>query len=303
MDNFTLDIRVPATTANLGPGFDSLGLAMQIYNSVTVEVGGQPGIEITGFGVDELSRDEGNLMVRSAIHLARLADKYLPPMHWRAHHDIPLERGMGSSSAAIVAGLLATDAALGLHVHRTNLAAMAADIEGHPDNVTPALLGALTLCMPGSQPLAAVRVRPHADLRLVLLMPGYRLSTGRARQVLPAEVPFADAVFNLSRSAAMVAVLEHGTWPLLHEACRDRLHQPYRLPLITGMEAIFDAAYRAGAHGVALSGSGPTAVAFCTDDAEAVAAAMVDAARAEGVQAEARVTQPDLDGATVARRP
>jgi homoserine kinase len=302
MKKRVFEIKVPATTANLGPGFDSLGLAMRIYNRVTVTVGGEEGMEIEGFGADELPRDESNLMVKSAMALAEREGRALPAMHWKAQHDIPLARGMGSSSAAIVAGLMAADAALGLRTSRGVLTHLAADIEGHPDNVAPALVGGLTICMPGSEPMEVVRVRPLEALRLALLVPDYQLSTESMRRVLPREVAFVDAVFNLSRSAAMVAALEHGLWTTLKEACRDRLHQPQRMELMGGMKAIFAAAYEAGAHGVAVSGSGPTAVAFCTDRAEEVAQAMLEAAKGAGVDAETRVTQPDLDGATVTQR-
>jgi len=302
MKKRVFEIKVPATTANLGPGFDSLGLAMRIYNRVTVTIGGEEGMEIEGFGADELPRDESNLMVNSAMALAEREGQALPAMHWKAQHDIPLARGMGSSSAAIVAGLMAADAALGLRTSRGVLTHLAADIEGHPDNVAPALVGGLTICMPGSEPMEVVRVRPLEALRLALLVPDYQLSTESMRRVLPREVAFVDAVFNLSRSAAMVAALEHGLWSTLKEACRDRLHQPQRMELMGCMKAIFAAAYEAGAHGVAVSGSGPTAVAFCTDRADEAAQAMLEAAKGAGVDAETRVTQPDLDGATVTQR-
>ncbi len=302
MKTRVFEIRVPATTANLGPGFDSLGLAMRVYNTVTVTVGGEEGMEITGIGAEGFPRDGNNLMVRSAMILAERAGRTLPPLHWHAVNGIPPARGMGSSSAAIVSGLLAADAALDLKLGRDDLVRIAAEIEEHPDNVAPALRGGLTICMPESRPLQIVCVRPDRRLRLALLVPDYQLSTDRMRQVLPKTVPYADAVFNLGRSAAMVAALEHGIWGVLRQACEDRLHESQRLHLVRGRSEAAAAAYNVGALGVALSGSGPTIVALCTSEADEVAAAMLAAMESLGVAATTIVTQPDLDGATVTQK-
>jgi homoserine kinase len=309
-EKVTYEIKVPATAANLGPGFDSLALAMRVYNKVTVTVGGRQSVMIEGEGADELPTDDSNLMLRTAREFARRAGgRELPPLQWRAHNCIPPARGMGSSSAAIVTGLLATNAIFDLGWRKDGLVRLAAEIEGHPDNVAAALMGGLTICMPGSEPLSLVRVKPDARWGIALLMPSYQLSTERMREVLPDYVPYADAVFNLGRSAAMVAVLEHPTMmdDIPREACRDRLHQPYRGPMIRGMDAIFEAAYGAGARAVAVSGSGPTVVAFVGwgrqgGGGEGAARAMLEAARSEGVEAESMVTGPDLHGAKVTRR-
>lgn len=295
------DIRVPATTANLGPGFDSLGLALRIYNRIRVTPAARNQVEIYGEGREELPRDETNLMLRAASELARQARRDLPPLKWQAYHRIPLARGLGSSSAAIVAGLLAADAMLGLGLSREHLVRLAAEIEGHPDNVAPALLGGLTICMPQSQPLAVMRLRPHRDLRIALLIPDFSVSTEAARRVLPTQVPFRDAVFNLSRAAAMAAALREGQWDILAEACGDRLHQPYRLPLMYGVVVVLRAAQQMGRCGAALSGSGPTIAAFCASRAAAqeIAEAMKTAARRQGIKARALVRRPDLNGAVV----
>jgi homoserine kinase len=208
---------------------------------------------------------------------------------------------LGSSSAAIVAGLLAADAVLHLALPRTRLVEIAAEIEGHPDNVAPALLGGLTVCLSGTSSLKVARLDPHPELRIVLLIPQFPITTESARQVLPACVAYEDAVFNLSRSAATVAALHEGLWPLLGEATRDRLHQPYRLPLMPGVDKVMEAAAEAGAYGVALSGSGPTVAAFCTAGTGRIARAMLRAAKTAGMSATAVVTIPDLHGATVSR--
>ncbi len=299
MNRVAFEITVPATTANLGPGFDSLGLALRLYNRVRVEPALHTGVDISGEGRDELPRDDANLMLRAAAELGRRAGRELPPLRWGARHRIPLARGLGSSSAALVAGLLAADAVLGLRTGREELVRIAAELEGHPDNVAPALLGGLTICLPGSEPLVVARLRPHRDLRVALLIPDHQVSTRRARRMLPKRVLHADAVFNLARAAAMVAGLREGRWDVLGEATRDRLHQPYRLSLMPKAEAVMAAALEAGAAVVTLSGSGPTVAAFCAGQGRAVAAAMAEAAAREGLDARTTVRRPDSAGARV----
>ena len=303
MSDRVIEIIVPATTANLGPGFDSLGLALRLYNYLRVQPAESLTIELTGHGQAELPRDESNLMLRAARRLAEAAGRQLPPLHWQAHHDIPLARGLGSSSAAIVAGLLCANEVLGLGLGVDDLVELAAEIEGHPDNVAPALLGGLTVCLPESRPLRVLNLRPHAQLRVVLCIPRLQISTAEARRVLPQAVEFRDAVFNLSRAAGMVASLAEGIWDALAECSRDRLHQPYRLRLMPGAEEIMEAAVGAGAHGAVVSGSGPTIAAFVSGGAGRVARAMADEAARRGWQAAVCVVRPDTRGARVQCRP
>lgn len=305
MKHAAFEITVPATSANLGPGFDSLGLALRLYNRVRVECAESTSVEIEGEGQGELPRDESNLMIRAATELAGQARQALPPLRWQAHHGIPLARGLGSSSAAIVAGLLAADAVLDLNLSRDRLVRIAAEIEGHPDNVAPALLGGLTICLPQSDPLTVLRLRPHRNLRMVLLIPDFQVSTDAARRVLPTQVPFRDAVFNLSRAAALAAALREGQWQILAEATQDRLHQPYRLPLMDGVVAVMRAVQETGSCGVALSGSGPTVAAFCEGPtvARQVAEVLKRAARRQGINARVLVRRPDLEGAVVRSLP
>ncbi|MCX7599283.1 MAG: homoserine kinase [Armatimonadetes bacterium] len=295
------EIRVPATTANLGPGFDSLGLALRLYNRVRVAPAQETVLDIEGQGRDELPRDQTNLMIRAAAELARQVRKELPPLHWQARHSIPLARGLGSSSAAIVGGLLAADAVLDLNLPRHRLVHLAAEIEGHPDNVAPALLGGLTICLPQSDPIAVLRLRPHRNLRIVLLIPDFHISTEAARRVLPSQVPFQDAVYNLSRAAAVAAALRDGQWHILAQATQDKLHQPYRLPLMDGIVAVMRAVQELGKCGVALSGSGPTVSAFCEGQtmAKEIAEVMKTAARRQGIIARILVRRPDGYGALV----
>lgn len=296
-------IRVPATTANLGPGFDCLGLALEVYNHVWVWRGDEAAVEVGGHGGGCLPTDASNVMVDAAQRLAESKGHELPPLRWRTWHDIPLARGLGSSAAAIVAGLLAADAVLGLGTTRDELVQVAAALEGHPDNVAPALLGGFTVCLPETEPLKVVRLVPHPDLYVVLAIPQFEINTEDARAVLPSSVSLRDAVFNLSRTAAMVAAVGGGLWEVVGEASQDRLHQPYRLPLMAGVTEIMEAARAAGAWGAALSGSGPTVAAFCGKaDRGAVARAMLSAAYAAGVEAVVCVTRPARNGAVVRAR-
>ncbi len=295
-----ISVTVPATTANLGPGFDALGLALDICNRVRAEPARRERVQISGFGVGELPEGPDNLMLQAARALADAAGRRLPPMSWRARNAIPLSSGLGSSSAAIVAGLLVANAALGLGWPRRRLLELAAKIEGHPDNVAPALLGGLVICLPESRPLVALKVPVHPELRAVLFIPETRVSTEQARRALPKRVPLADAVFNLARTAAVAHCLREGLWRELAEAMRDRLHQPYRARFNPGMEEMFGAALDAGAAGAALSGSGPTIVAFApAARACSVAQAMDEQARQLGLAGRVIVARPRQTGASV----
>lgn len=271
-------VQAPATTANLGPGFDSLGIALGLHNTVELSKSDAPVVEITGEGADSLPKDETNLTYRSACRLAREAG-YEGHWHLRQHNTIPLSRGMGSSSAAIVAGLVAAKETLKLAIERQEVLAIAVEIEGHPDNVAPALMGGLTVCFEqcdGTK--AALALDAPAKLQAVLAIPNFHVNTADARKALPKTVPYADAVFNTGQAAAVLGMLASGQYDLLADAMRDRLHQPYRAHLIPGMEELIRAALYANARGSALSGSGPTIVALAEeDDCQAVLKAMLDA--------------------------
>lgn len=271
-------VQAPATTANLGPGFDSLGIALGLHNTVELRKADTPIVEITGEGADTLPKDETNLTYHSACRLAREAG-YEGHWHLRQHNKIPLSRGMGSSSAAIVAGLVASREALTFDIERQDVLSIAVEIEGHPDNVAPALMGGLTVCFEqhdGTK--AALALDAPASLRAVLAIPSFHVNTEDARKALPDTVPYADAVFNTGQAAAVVAMLASGQYDQLADAMRDRLHQPYRAHLIPGMEELILAALGANARGSALSGSGPTIVALAEEnDSQAVLEAMLAA--------------------------
>jgi homoserine kinase len=296
-----IEVRVPATTANLGPGFDCLGLALQLHNTVELELADGFEVEITGEGEHTLARDERNLVLQAALRLAERAAKTVPGLRLTQHNAIPLARGMGSSSAAIVGGLVAANALLELQMDRSELLDLAAEIEGHPDNVAPALLGGLTVCCFEGE-LLCERFPAPDGLTAVVAVPDFTVSTEEARLVMPRDVPHADAVYNTTHAAVTLASLLSGNYDLLQGAMRDRLHQPYRAHLVPGFEATLQAALDAGALGAAMSGSGPTLIAFARGREAEIAEAMQQTFAAFGVRAETMSLRLDDIGAQVVER-
>ena len=292
-------VRVPATTANLGCGFDVLGLALQIYNTFTLTLTPEPGWRVAlPDGVD-LPSDGDNLVFKAARDVfAKVGDKPAG-LHLSLDMDIPLARGLGSSSAAIVGGLLAANALTGNPLKREVLLDMAVEMEGHPDNVTPALMGGLTLSYEVDECHAFLPLDFPSDLSLIVAIPDFELPTAKARAVLPPQISRADAVFNCSRTALLVAALQMKRYDLLPAAMDDRLHQPFRAALVPGMEAAMAAGYRAKALGVVLSGAGPTLVALARSEPQAVAAAISDAFAAYHVTCRTQLVQADGEGAVV----
>jgi len=292
-------VTAPATTANLGPGFDCLGMALDIHNTIELSVADATSVRVTGFGCDALPRDESNLVLRSAARVAQAVGRPVPAWSLVQHNEIHLARGMGSSSAAIVAGLLAANSLLGEDLSARQLLDIAVDIEGHPDNVAPALLGGLTVCCTDEDGLGVARFDPPAEVKACLAIPEYEISTEEARRVMPRSIPHADGVFNTCHSTAVLAALLSRDMRLLGQAMKDRLHEPYRAPLVKGMADCVAAARDAGAHAAALSGSGPTVVAFATEGAETVLRAMLEALRDQGVECEGCIAATEANGAAV----
>ena len=292
-------VRVPATTANLGCGFDVLGLALQIYNTFTLTLTPEPGWRaVLPDGVD-LPADDENLVFKAARAVFAEVGSEPAGLQLFLDMDIPLARGLGSSSAAIVGGLLAANALYGNALQREALLDIAVEMEGHPDNVTPALMGGLTLSYAVDGCHAFLPLDFPADLSLIVAIPDFELPTAKARAVLPPQISRADAVFNCSRTALLVAALQMKRYDLLPAAMDDRLHQPFRAALVPGMEAAMAAGYRANASGVVLSGAGPTLVALARSEPEAVASAIRDAFASHRVTCTTQLAQCDVEGAVV----
>ena len=298
----TVEVRAPATTANLGPGYDCLGMALDIWNRLTVSTlpaGSTPTVQVNGEGEGELAGDTDNLTYRAMAFLYDEADTPIPPLELVCQNGIPLSRGMGSSAAAIAGGLVAANALLDEPFSANDLLEMAATIEGHPDNVAAAVHGGLRLVVMEDNQIYTAPIRIPAELQAVLFIPENRIATVDARRVLPAEISVADAVYNMSRAALLVAAMEGNRPEYLKIATQDRLHQPYRETIFPPMKVIFAAARDAGALGVFLSGSGSTIMALTQERAMTVAYEMFDAARLCGVEGRVEVTTPTELGAHV----
>jgi homoserine kinase len=298
-----LAVDVPASTANLGAGYDCLGLALDVANRVTLEVveaaDGAGGIElaVTGEGAGELPATRDNRFVAGLeTGLESALGERPAAIGWRITMDnaIPLARGLGSSAAATVGGLAAADALLGGGLAMDERLRVATRIEGHPDNACAALLGGFVVSARLGDRVEAVRFDAPDDLRAVLFIPERRLSTADMRRVLPAEVPLRDAVSNMSRIAIGVAGIAAGRYELLADLTVDRIHEPYRSVAFRELPRLTGAARAAGALGAFLSGAGSTVLAFVAPGADAspVERALADAAAESGLAGRTAIARP-----------
>lgn len=291
-------VRVPATSANLGPGFDALGLALALYNEVVAEERDGVTVTIEGEGADRLSRDGGNVVARGVRLAYEAAGRAFKGCALECVNRIPTARGLGSSAAAWVGGLVAGNALLGSPLSREALLGLAARAEGHPDNVAAAVFGGLTVSCVTSDGVTAVTLPVTQRLSWVVLVPEVTSATAEARALLPRSVPREDAVFNVQRVALLLAGLQTARPAVLSVALEDRLHQPYRLKLFPWMPDVAAAARAAGALGCVLSGAGPSLLAVVDGNGMAVGRAMEAAASRAGVQGEAQALDVDAAGAT-----
>ncbi|HJR79619.1 MAG TPA: homoserine kinase [Anaerolineales bacterium] len=256
-------VKVPATTANLGPGFDALGLALDLWNESTFELADDFSVYIEGEGQGRLTQGKHNLIVRSALKLAEHVGKELPRFIVRCVNHIPSGSGLGSSAAATLTGLLAANALTRSALSEGEILNLATEIEGHSDNVAPALMGGLVVSTLGNGNVIARKiVDSRPSIHTTVVVPNFRFPTKQARNALPRQVKMKDAVHNISRAILVADAFRTGDLNLLREAMTDRLHQPYRIPLIPGAQAAMDAMKRAGASAVTLSGAGPSLIAF-----------------------------------------
>lgn len=297
-----IDVRVPATSANLGPGFDVLGLALGLYNDIAYEEAEGVVVAIEGEGAGRLDTGADNVVARAARMVYEAAGRRFPGATIRCVNRIPPARGLGSSAAAWVGGLIAANAALGSPLDRDAVLAMACRAEGHPDNVAAALLGGLTVSCAAGDRVTAVSLPVSTKIGWVVLVPETESSTREARAVLSADVSRSDAVFNLQRLGLLLASVGSGRIDLLRLAMEDRLHQPQRQSLFPWMESVRRAALDTGALGCVLSGAGPSLLAAVEGSGEAAARAMERALGAAGVPGRASALPVDTVGATWNRR-
>ncbi|MDD4807558.1 MAG: homoserine kinase [Oscillospiraceae bacterium] len=277
-------IQVPATSANLGSGFDSLGIALNLFNQVWMEEADT--IDISCKDDVQVPIDEHNLIYWAASQLYEECGRKLPGMKIVQLNNIPMARGLGSSSACIVAGILGANRLLGTPLDQKDLVSLATRIEGHPDNVAPAIEGGLVASAIEGDKVYSVSVPVSEKIRFVVFIPPFELKTEKARSVLPDTYSRADAVYNLSRSALMTASLFSGNLENLRVAVQDRIHQPYRCGLIANYDDVYRMSYELGTLGTCVSGAGPTIISMVkTEEAEAFAQA-----------AKARLSSKGLDG-------
>ena len=255
-----IEIKVPSSTANLGPGFDTLGAALNLYNRFFLEKSGN-NLVITG--CPEEFTDENNLVYKSMKYTADKFHRTLPQgikLHIDTH--IPLSRGLGSSSTCIVAGIFGASELLELHLSREDILNIASDIEGHPDNVAPAILGGIITTVSKEGKLYYDKIPLGKEIKFISLIPDFELATSLSRSVLPDTIKRTDGIFNISRVSLLITSLITGNLENLSVACEDRLHQPYRASLIPDYEAIVNKCWEFNASAVFLSGAGPTILAL-----------------------------------------
>lgn len=276
--------RVPATSANLGPGFDCLGLALDLWNETSFSLTGQGlSIEVHGEGQDTLPAEKNNLIIQAAARVYEtIAVDFPSDFAIRCSNRIPLSSGLGSSAAAVLTGLMGANTLAGNPLSEMEIFHLAMELEGHPDNISAALYGGLTLSMMdnGSSTIKQLDCHPFD---LIVILPEVSLSTQDARDALPKQVDLGDAVFNASHTALTIDALRSGNLPLLRQAMQDRVHQPYRLPLISGAAEALTAAQNCGA-AAALSGAGPSVIAFSKGNRDELAEQMQTAFADKGIR-------------------
>ncbi|MBQ2087831.1 MAG: homoserine kinase [Selenomonas sp.] len=306
MDSRSIWVRVPGTSANCGPGFDSIGLACTVYNDLQLRLTTEPGCQITikGAGAQNIPVDERNIVWRAVQYLLKQAhmEKKYPGAVIHMENQVPLSRGLGSSATAIVAGLKAANILLDNRFSRRELLQFATDIEGHPDNVAPAIYGGFTVSTVTRGEVECFTFIPKLRLKLVVAVPDFPLSTRKAREVLPEKVSLKDAINNIGRAGMLVAALCKGNEKFLKNVFEDALHQPYRASLIPGMYDVFAAARKAGALGASLSGAGPCLIAYTLQRhhvEEAVGKAMQECFLRHGVKSDIMILDLDTRGAHI----
>ncbi len=277
-------VRVPATTANLGPGFDTLALALDLWNEAVFRPA-EFGLTITveGEGRGALPLNRMNLVVKAIEELYYAVDRSVPGLTVRCTNQIPLGSGLGSSAAATLLGLIGANAVLGEPLNHDQILEMAIRMEGHPDNAAAAMNGGLVVVSGINEHAWLVRRFDVPELSAALVLPDFDFPTHAARAALPKQVPIGDAVFNIGRALLVVEALRTGDLDLLGKVMEDRLHQPYRLPLIPRAVEAIAAARRAGAAATAISGAGPSVIAFTAGDPSQVASAMADEFQTVGI--------------------
>jgi homoserine kinase len=298
----SLSLKIPATTANIGPGFDCLGAALTLYNEFRFSLTDQEKttFEIVGAQPSKISLTDDNLLYQSFLRLYQHLGKTPPSLKITIKVGVPLARGLGSSATAIVAGLLAANHFLNNPCSESELLDLAIALEGHPDNVVPAFWGNCILSVKTEDKWQFVPINCHADLAFILAIPNFELSTEKARAVLPKQLSYESAIYNMSHLALLIRALETANREWLSAALNDQLHQPYRRSLIPGYDLVRKAVLAAGAYGMVISGAGPTLLTLTHhSQSEQVSVAIQRAWQIEGVEANVKSLELDSTGASM----
>ncbi|MDB9362124.1 homoserine kinase [Nodularia spumigena CS-588/02] len=297
----SITVTVPATTANLGPGFDCIGAALTLYNKfkfTRLDEGGLI-IAVTGAEAERVQTDESNLLYQAFVKLYQYIGQTPPSVKMEIQLGVPLARGLGSSATAIVGGLVGANQLAGAPLTQLQVMELAIAMEGHPDNVVPALLGGCRLAATSADNWEICDIPWDENIVPVVAIPDFELSTSEARQVLPTQISRADAIFNTAHLGLLLRGLQTGKGEWLSTALQDRLHQPYRQALIPGYDAVNTAAIKAGAYGMVISGAGPTLLALVDQlHSQAVESAMLSAWQETGITATVRSLSLDTQGAS-----
>lgn len=304
MASKTLHIRIPATSANMGPGFDCLGIALNLYNEISVTPSETNKIRIQGEGSIELSTDDENLIFRSAKVFFETIGKPVQKMNIDCINRIPLARGLGSSGAATLGGLIAANVIEGNPLPNQELLQLAVQIEGYPDNVTAGLLGGCQIAIHSGHRKEVItsEVPIMGNPSVVIFIPESQMPTEHARAILPKQIDREDAIFNLGRVALLINSLGTGRWQDLQPAMEDRLHQPYRTELLPGLKSVIATATDTGAIGAFLSGAGSTITAIAIDNEQQIAQSMEQSAKEEGLLGTTQILAIDKTGTQVTER-
>lgn len=289
-----IKIRVPATSANLGPGFDCLGLALNIWNEVSFESAEKLSYHVTGEGAEKLNKGTKNLLTKAFTFLHEVCGREMLGASIQAKNEILMSSGLGSSAAAIVSGLFGANEMLGKPLNEVELLKLATEMEGHPDNVAPALLGGLVISVISDDEIITRRYE-IPEFTIVIVKPNVEWLTKTARAVLPKSVSRADSIYNIGRTALVVDALQNGDLDLLQKVMDDRIHQPYRLKHISGGMTAYKIAKQFGA--AALSGAGPSLIAFVPpENAEQAKAEIQSVFEKLGVESRGIITKPGSMG-------
>ena len=298
----TVVVKIPASTANLGPGFDAIGMALSLYEWIEVSIVDQTEVRLYGDGMEGIPTDESNLVYKIVQYVFEQAGYNEQPVKISMLSDIPLTRGLGSSASAIVGALVAANTLIGDHFTKEELFKMATEMEGHPDNVGAALFGGIVISSWDGQQAPYVKLTPPEALTTSVAIPHFELSTEKARHALPEMYSKNDTVFNLGRSALLVAALAEGKLELLQLALQDKVHQPYRAALVPGLAHILQHAHEKSSLGAALSGAGPTVICFVDKykhTESELHAFLAETFAQEQIETTIMTLQPDLLGTQI----